>query len=106
MKTPFSTVLIVLRLTPIAAASSACVQPFASRASRSLLPSPAIVSTLEEAEAEQGGDDAGADDEMNGFTRGHRRDAEQRVDRHAGDHRRHEAPMHRAGAIRARRLIV
>src|SRR6478609_9542247 len=107
--TPFSTVFTVLRLTPIRSASSAWVQAFASRASRSRLPSVSakiVHAALELAEAEYADHDAGADDQMDRLARGERerrRQHEQR-DRHA--HRRREGELHRAGAIGEGDLVV
>src|SRR5689334_7504049 len=99
MKTPFSTVLIVFRLTPIAAASSACVQPRASRASRSVLRSSGIVAALERGEAHHGRHHAGADEQVDRLARGEVADADRRVDDDGGQGGGDKTPVHGADAI-------
>src|SRR3569623_481592 len=107
--TLFSTVLIVLRLTPTRSASSACVQPSRARSSRRVFVSRSAIlerAAFEQAEAQQRGGDADRDQHMDRLAAVDRREQRQDVEQERADHRCQKPESKTLGAIGLGVLIV
>src|SRR3569623_1301807 len=107
--TLFSTVLIVLRLTPTRSASSACVQPSRARSSRRVFVSRSAIlerAAFEQAEAQQRGGDADRHQHADRFASVDRGEQREDVAQDRPGHREQEAELEPLGAIGLRALVV
>src|SRR3569832_108702 len=105
MNTACSTVLIVLRLTPIRSASWACVQPLASRAWRTRFASSAKRALLQRSEAHQGSAETDAEYHVDRDRCPNRLEAIDSVEDHRGDHRQDESERECAMTVFTRDLV-